>query len=318
MIKKLWESKNIWSLLLTPLSYLYIIALKLYKIIRKEQVIITPIICVGNATLGGAGKTPVAIEIRKTLQGYFKNIFVLTRGYKGKVKGPILVDSSENFVKFGDESLIHVKQGKTCVSKNKYLGAKFCEDLGADLIIMDDGLQSIDVKKKIKILVVDDNYGFGNKRVFPSGPLRTTVKESIESCDIIIILGNKTFPKKNKFNHQNKTVYLAKKTLNANKFKNQLLYVFSALGNNKNFHNSLLNEGCKIKKIKEFPDHYKFTRKDISKILKEAREMKLKIVCTQKDFIKIPCELKDHIYPIDLEIRLKNHLEFKNQLLKMI
>ncbi len=318
MIRKIWKSESLWSFLLVPLSFLYFIILKVYKLVKKEKKINTPIICVGNAILGGAGKTPMTIKIRRTLQNNFKNIFVLTRGYKGKVKGPILVDSSENFLKFGDESLIHFKHGKTCVSKNKYSGAMFCENLGADLIIMDDGLQSIDVEKKIKILVVDDDYGFGNSRVFPSGPLRTTVKESIESSDIIIVIGNKTFSNQQKFNIQNKNIYLAKKTIKPNKFKNQRLYVFSALGNNKNFHNSLLNEGYKIEKIKEFPDHYKFKKKEIIDILKEADEMKLKIICTQKDFVKIPYEFKKYIYPIDLEIKIKNHLKFKNHLLQMI
>ncbi len=318
MIKKIWESKNLVSFLLIPVSYLYIIILKFYKIISKEHKINTPIICVGNATMGGAGKTPLVIKIRKTLRSHFKHIFILTRGYKGQVKGPILVDSTDNFLKFGDESLLHAKQGQTCVSKNKYLGAKFCEDLGANLIIMDDGLQSIDVKKKIKILVIDDDYAFGNERVFPSGPLRESIKVSIGACDIIIIIGNKNFSKKYKCNMQNKIIYHASKTIKINKLKNKPLYVFSALGNNKNFHNSLLNEGCRIIKIKEFPDHYKFKKQDISKILEEAQKMKLKIVCTHKDFLKIPAEFKNFVYPIDLEIKIKNYSKFKSQLLKMI
>ena len=123
---------------------------------------------------------------------------------------------------------------------------------------------------------------------------------------------------KYKFNTQNKIVYHAAKVIKINKLKNKPLYVFSALGNNKNFHNSLLNEGCKIIKIKEFPDHYKFKKKDICQILEEAKKMKLKIVCTQKDFLKIPEEFQNHIYPIDLEIKIKNNSKFKSQLLKMI
>ena len=317
-MKKIWESNNLVSLLLTPLSYLYIIIFKLYKITSKELKVNIPVICVGNATVGGAGKTPIVIEIRRILQSHFKKIFVLTRGYKGKAKGPILVDSSQNFLKFGDESLLHAQQGETCVSKNKYLGAKFCEDLSANLIIMDDGLQSIDVKKNIKILVIDDDYSFGNKKVFPSGPLRETINQNIKNCDIIIILGNNTFPMKYKFNNQNKMVYYAKKVVKINKFRNQQLYVFSALGNNKNFHKSLLNEGFKIKKIKEFPDHYRFKKEDLIKIIKEAKELKLKVICTQKDFMKIPFEFKKSVYPVDLKIKIKNDQEFKNTLLKII
>ena len=190
MMQKIWKSKNFLSLLLFPFSILYYLCFIIYKISNKEKKCNIPVLCVGNITLGGAGKTPTVIEMRQILTKNFKKIFVLTRGYKGTAKGPLIVSKDHSFHEVGEESLLHSHFGLTCVSKKKFLGAKFCEAQGGKLIIMDDGLQSIDIKKDCKVLVIDSEYGFGNKNIFPSGPLREPISSGIKNCDLILIIGN--------------------------------------------------------------------------------------------------------------------------------
>ena len=317
MIEKIWNSNNFLNSLIQPISIFYYLVIKIYRIFKKEKNCNVPILCVGNITIGGAGKTPTVIKIRQILSNHFKNIFVLTRGYKGVKKGPLIVKRTSTIFEVGDESLLHFEYGPTCVSKNKYLGAKLCESNGCNLIIMDDGLQSIDVKKNCKILVIDGNYGFGNQKIFPAGPLRESIKECVERSDIVLVIGNIKFIKKFKIIPKEK-VFQAKKEIIFDNFKNKNLFVFSALGNNKNFHISLMDRGFNIIQYKNFSDHYIFKKNEILKIIKVAKKQNLSIVCTAKDYLKIPIELKKFIHPIGLDLKIKNRKLFEKKLLEMI
>ena len=207
MIQKIWKSNNFLNFLLFPFSIFYYLIFVIYKLSNKEKRCNIPVLCVGNITLGGAGKTPTVIEMRQILTKNFKKIFVLTRGYKGTAKGPLIVSKYHSFHEVGEESLLHSHFGLTCVSKKKFLGAKFCEAEGGKLIIMDDGLQRIDIKKDCKILVIDSEYGFGNKNIFPSGPLRETISSGIKNCDLILIIGNNSNILKKKYDSKTKSFY---------------------------------------------------------------------------------------------------------------
>ena len=313
MIKKVWETNNIISLILLPLSFLYFIILKIYTITKKQNVCSIPVICVGNITLGGAGKTPTVIEIRRLLKNHLDNIFVLTRGYKGQKKGPLLVNINSNANEVGDESLLHFKHGPTCVAKRKVDGAKFCEKLKSNLIIMDDGLQSVDIKKDLKILVIDGEFGFGNKKLLPSGPLREPIKSCIERADIIVVIDPiKNLKQLNEVPKQK--LFVAKKKISYRKFSNKSIFVFSAIGNNKGFQRYLTNQGLNIKRIKNFSDHYFFKKEDIKDIIDQAEKENLSVVCTEKDFVKIPSEYKKFITPIKLDLKINE----SKRLLKII
>ncbi len=317
MMQKIWKSKNILSLLLFPFSILYYLCFIIYKISNKEKKCNIPVLCVGNITLGGAGKTPTVIEMRQILTKNFKKIFVLTRGYKGTAKGPLIVSKYHSFHEVGEESLLHSHFGLTCVSKKKFSGAKFCEAQGGELIIMDDGLQSIDIKKNCKVLVIDSDYGFGNKNIFPSGPLRETISSGIKNCDLILIIGNNSnILKKNMIPKQK--VFMAKKEISIESCKNKNLFVFSALGNNTNFHNSLLHSGFTIKRIKSFSDHYIFKKNDILSILNLAKKENLTVVCTKKDYIKVPEEFKNKITPVNLNLKIEKKNKFEQRVLECL
>ena len=316
-MQKIWKSKNFLSLLLFPFSILYYLCFIIYKISNKEKKCNIPVLCVGNITLGGAGKTPTVIEIRHILTKNFKKIFVLTRGYKGTAKGPLIVSKDHSFHEVGEESLLHSHFGLTCVSKKKFSGAKFCEAQGGELIIMDDGLQSIDIKKNCKVLVIDSDYGFGNKNIFPSGPLRETISSGIKNCDLILIIGNNSnILKKNMIPKQK--VFMAKKEISIESCKNKNLFVFSALGNNTNFHNSLLHSGFTIKRIKSFSDHYIFKKNDILSILNLAKKENLTVVCTKKDYIKVPEEFKNKITPVNLNLKIEKKNKFEQRVLECL
>ena len=299
----IWQQNNIFSNFLYPLSYIYLFGYFVYRLLKSEKKLNIPVICVGNIVAGGAGKTPVSIELRKILSKKFKNIFILLRGYKGVKEGPLLVKKSDKYTDVGDESLIHSFFGKTCMSKNKVLGANYCLRRGGDLIIMDDGFQSIDIKRCINILVIDSEYKFGNKRIIPAGPLRQTIKSSISMADFTFVIGQK---KKNFFkNLKFKNIFYAKKKISINTI-NKNLYAFSGLGNNLSFFNSLEESNYKLKKYKEFNDHHSYKDFEIEEMISESKQLKLQLVCTRKDYIKIDERFKKFIIVVEMNLEFEN------------
>ena len=298
-----WKKKKIISFLLSPFSIIYLLGFKIYEFFNKEIDINIPVICIGNLVAGGSGKTPVTIKLRKILSKKYSKVFVLTRGYKGRLKGPIIVSKNANFLDVSDEAIIHAKKGLTCMAKNKRLGAALCKQNGAEIILMDDGLQSKDIKKDFKILVVDDQYGFGNKFVLPAGPLRQTIKNAVNTSDVILIIKNKELREKLKI-VKHKNIFYAEKKIKLKKLKYNDVLVFSGLGNNDNFVSKLSNLKVNIKMIKNFPDHHKYSTAELFNIIKTARERKLSIVCTEKDYVKIPPKFKRFINVAYLEIKI--------------
>ena len=165
---KFWYKKDLISkfktLLLLPFSIVWILLSLIKKNFAKRYKSHLKVICIGNLSIGGTGKTPFSIQTYKILEilGY-KPVF-LTRGYRGLTKGPILVNKSHNHRDVGDEALLLSKVGTTIVSSNRCIGAKYIENLkkNYDIIIMDDGLQNYQLEQDVKLLLIDKKLLFGN------------------------------------------------------------------------------------------------------------------------------------------------------------
>ncbi len=314
---KFWQQKNFLSSFFLPLSYIFHLSYLIYFKIKREIKINTPVLCVGNIVIGGSGKTPIAIKLRKILSKKFSNIFVLTRGYKGLKKGPLIIKKKSTFTEVGDEGILHSHFGTTCMSKNKTLGAVFCEKNKSDLIIMDDGLQSRNVKKQVSLLVVDSEYALGNERIFPAGPLRQSINFSLKLSDAVIIVDNSNNYLKHKV-LKDKKIFFAKKIIKIRNLNNHKIFAFCGLGNNKNFLNGLKKLNYDVKKFKGFPDHHIYKTNEIKKIINYAKLNKLSIVCTQKDYLKIPDKFKKDIYVADLDIQIINEKKFFDFLVKKL
>jgi len=179
------------SILLIPFSWIYSGLTKLRLYLGAHQKIDIPVICVGNINMGGTGKTPVVIDLVMRLLEMGKKPIVVTRGYGGSNKGPIMVTSKHTADDVGDEPILLTGFSEVCVSRNRIYGAKMALSHGADVIILDDGLQNPDLLYDLTITVMDQKVGFGNSRVFPAGPLREAVTSGLSRTDLIISIGDK-------------------------------------------------------------------------------------------------------------------------------
>lgn len=315
LMNKLWYSNSILSkivsILLYPLSLIWLLIDKLKSILIIPYYPMIKTICVGNINVGGTGKTPITIYLFKILKKIGYNPIFLSSAYKSNVKYPTMVNSHSS--KFGDEALILYKIGDTVVSRNRLKGVKFIENLSPkkkyDVIIMDDGLQNYSVKKHISFLTIDRNMMFGNGLCVPSGPLRQSYNTCSKNINAIIFTGDNN--KVDKFNNFNKRKFNSYTKLNLKGFSiiNKKYLAFSGLANNLKFFNSLIRENFNLHHTKEFSDHHVYKDKDIIKLIEFAKKYDLNLITTEKDFVKVPKKFHSKIkyVPIDIEFN-KNDL----------
>ncbi len=308
---------NLVALLLLPFSFIWIFISNINQIIINPYRSKIKVICIGNLSVGGTGKTPFAIYSYKLLKNLGLKPVFLTRGYGGNLKGPVEVKSFHTPHDVGDEAVLLGKIGTTIVSKNRAMGAKFIEQYSKkfNIILMDDGLQNNQLEKDIKILLVDKELLFGNKCCLPAGPLREPVNKGLQKVDVIILTGNNS--KKvdlclKDFKHipvLNSNLKVSKK-FHVN--KDQFL-AFCGLANPEKFFNTLEENKFDIVLKKSFPDHHIYSERQINKLIAEAVTKKLKIITTEKDFVKIEYK-KDIINCLYIETNLdtQNKAKFKS------
>jgi tetraacyldisaccharide 4'-kinase len=180
--------------LLTPLSWIW--AAQTARRIARTQPrgADCAVICVGNFTVGGVGKTPIVRELLLTLTQRGRRAHGLSRGYGGKLKGPVRVDVARHTAKdVGDEPLMLAQDFPMWVSRDRVLGARKAAAAGAEVVVMDDGHQNPDLRKTLSLVVVDgetrdDEWPFGDGKVFPAGPMREPLAISLARTDAVIVL----------------------------------------------------------------------------------------------------------------------------------
>ena len=280
-----WNQDTYLSKLLTPIS-------KLYGLITQYRINNTTpykskakVICVGNITAGGVGKTPISIALAQKYQAQGKKVFFLTRGYKGKLKN-ILVDLSKHtHIQTGDEARLLAQTAPTIISPDRKQGAILAEQHGAEIIIMDDGFQNPSLHKDESYLVFDGNIGIGNGKIIPSGPLRETLKNGLKRANYVIIMGE------DKTNLSQKITkipcYSGRVIPQPIDLPSKNLYAFAGIGHPQKFYKTLQNLGYHIEKTKDFEDHHTYTQDEILSLKNQAKSCNLTLITTEKDYVKI-------------------------------
>lgn len=301
------------ALALTPLSWLYNAGYFLHhKWAPPPYKAAAPVICVGNPVAGGSGKTPTALALMSLIKkkGLYKEPVFLSRGYKGSEKGPLLVDHEKHTAGMvGDEPLLLSLTAKTVIAKNRREGAAFAvKAAGADLVIMDDGLQNPHIFKDLRCTVIDGRYGFGNGKTLPAGPLREKQDKSLAESDAVILIGRdehglKDGPLKDK------TVFEASITVPDDWiYDHETPYIaFTGIGQPEKFHSTLWEKGLNVVGWHTYPDHHHFTKKDLQRLARLAHDKKARLITTEKDDMRLPPSFKKEvtldIMPVILEFK---------------
>ncbi len=319
MIKapRFWYRKNlsIFSLILLPLNIIWIIAgfLKINLSIKKKVNI--PVISVGSAIIGGSGKTPTVIFICSLLKQIGFNPHIVSRGYGGNYKDVTKVTSEFNYYEVGDEALMMSAYHSTWVARNRYLGCKLAEENGANIIVLDDGLQTTSIVKDFSIYVYDGIQKFGNKLLVPAGPLRENIKKAVSKCSIIFQINED----ETQVEFKDKYKSFAKYKLEENHpLLQKKIIAFAGLGFNKKFFDQLGNYGFKIVKTIDYPDHHQYSLEDIYSLLEEANSLDAHLITTEKDHIRIPNDFKKSINFIKGQIIVNNEADLIKEIQKNI
>lgn len=308
MSLEFWKKKRSFlSICFIPISWLYILGFIINKQIKYPKKIGIPVICLGNLTVGGSGKTPISLSLGDLLKKHGYNPFFLTRGYKGKIKG-IKVDREHHKAQeVGDEAILLSKIAPTIVDRNRYKGALKAISYGSDIIIMDDGFQNYDLCKDKSFLVFDGTYGIGNGRILPSGPLRECFREGLSRASGIIIVGEDKFKISNKIKKIKPTIEIFNCIVIPNEevisaLKGKKVLAFAGIGNPQKFFSMLKSYGVDVIKEKSFPDHYQYKEKDIIKLKDEAIRLNAILVTTEKDKVKLSSFDKGDIISVPVNI----------------
>jgi tetraacyldisaccharide 4'-kinase len=297
---KFWRERGLLAHLLLPFSWLYNAGHCLKTALAKPYTASIPVICVGGVVAGGSGKTPVVhalVKIAREEMG-FVNPVILTRGYGGVVRGPSLVDvQAHNFMDVGDEALLHAVHAPTIVSKDRAAGLRLAEAMGADLVVMDDGLQNSSVAKTISFAVVDAQYKFGNGYTLPAGPLREPVDCAMRKIDAVILTNGDT-------DIPHETIFRTSLSVLSEHDMSRTYTAFAGLGHPEKFRVTLEQNGFKIGVFKSFPDHYPYTPEEITGLIEQAGTNAL--ITTQKDLVRIPGDFWHAIHALAIGLTFES------------
>lgn len=283
-----WKAPGLQAAALAPLGAIYgaIAGARLRQAGARAAV---PVICIGDPTVGGAGKTPAAIAVAKLLLAAGEKPFFVTRGYGGREHGPAVVDvARHNASDVGDEPLLLANVAPVIVSADRAAGAALAARSGASVIVMDDGFQNPALAKDVSLLVVDGMSGIGNGCVFPAGPLRAPLKAQFERAQATVLIGDGTAGEDlaHLAEALGKIILRARiepdaEALSALKGKRVLAY--AGIGRPRKFFTTLQEIGCDIIERRIFPDHHVFSENETHELLAAARAQNLMLVTTEKD-----------------------------------
>ena len=250
-----------------------------------------PVICIGNFTAGGAGKTPTAIALARRLVQLGETPHFVSRGYGGHETGPLRVDPScHTSQDVGDEPLLLNQYGPVWVAQDRVAGALSAETAGASVILLDDGFQNPALHKDLSLLVVDTGAGVGNGAVLPAGPLREPLAAAIKRTHGLIALGSAALPDSlTRLAHGSAVpVFTARLKPEAEAhLAGQKLLAFAGIGRPEKFFTTLQELGAKIIGTKPFPDHHPFTEDDAQGLLDLSAKMEAPLITTEKDMVRL-------------------------------
>ena len=301
-----WHKKNSFiAFLLMPLSIFFQFLVTFKNILIKKEKFSIPIICVGNIYLGGTGKTPLCIELAEILKKSNKKVVIIKKFHKAH---------EDEF------KLIESKKIKLFKSPSRSLALKKAETDKFDFAILDDGFQDSSIIKDLNIICFNEEQLAGNEMTLPSGPLREPLS-SLRNSQIVVINGNVNvmFEKKIKAISNDINIYYSKYLpTNLNQFTKKNLLAFAGIGNPNNFFNLLEKNNLRVVKKISFPDHYKYSLKELNNLVNFSKINNLKIITTEKDYFRIQHHKISQIEYLSVKLEIESKDKFEKDIIQCL
>lgn len=277
--------------LLQPVSRLYgsIAARRLSQAGERAAV---PVICIGNFTAGGAGKTPTALKVAALLAQAGERPAFLTRGYGGRLPGPLIV-ADHDAAEVGDEPLLLARSAPTIVSRDRPAGARLAvERTGAGIIVMDDGFQNPSLAKDLSLIVVDGATGFGNGLALPAGPLRAPLAAQWPHAHALLVIGagapgERAASEARRLAKPVFTARLEPDAASAASLRGRKVLAFAGIGRPEKFFETLRALGADVRATRAYPDHAPYAPDEITALKAQAADAGLALATTEKDAVRL-------------------------------
>ncbi len=317
-----WSRPRDWrATLLSPLGAIYA-ALTARRLAQGEPLKLDiPVVCVGNLNAGGTGKTPTVIALVERLRGLGHVPHVVSRGYGGKLAGPVSVEPAKHAAAdVGDEPLLMSAFAEVWVAKERAAGAQAAAKAGASIIILDDGFQNPALVQDLAFVVVDAERGFGNGKCIPAGPLREPVATGLARADALISIGT---PKA-------QTGFAAAIPGDLPRFKAELsplqtgmdwthqpFFAFAGIGHPDKFFATLRGLGADLVRCEALDDHEPLTGPLLSRLEKDAQALGAQLVTTEKDAARLPQAWRGKVLTLPVRLTFEDEEALKTVLQKL-
>ncbi|PIT01267.1 tetraacyldisaccharide 4'-kinase [Bradyrhizobium nitroreducens] len=287
-----YRPRSLPSYALWPLGALYG-AIAERRMLRKGTDAGIPVICVGNYHVGGAGKTPTVLALTKLLRELGETPVVLSRGYGGRLKGPVMVDRERHkAADVGDEPLMMARDVPVAVARDRLDGVALAKSRGATVILMDDGFQNPRLLKDASLIVIDSERGLGNGAVFPAGPLRAPLNAQLSRTDALVLIGdgraaNEVAAELAKRDKPELRARLKPDAASLAQLFGKRVLAFAGIGDPERFFRTLRAGGIDVARTRRFADHHMFSREEIAALAADAAREQLTLVTTEKDLARL-------------------------------
>jgi tetraacyldisaccharide 4'-kinase len=303
-----YRPSSLTSRLLMPLGAVYG-AVAARRLARDGIDAGIPVLCVGNYHVGGAGKTPAVLALVNLLRDAGEAPIVLSRGYGGKLRGPIKVDPERHAASdVGDEPLMMAQAVAVVVARDRVDGVALARSQGASVIVMDDGFQNPAIAKDASLIVIDGDRGLGNACVFPAGPLRAPLPPQLARTDALIIVGNgrAADPVAAAIAAQGGLVLralLVPTEASVAALRGKRVLAFAGIGDPHRFFGTLRTSGVEVAAEQAFADHHPFSDSEIEALVAAAKRDGLTLVTTEKDMARLRRKRALDVVPFAVTLR---------------
>ncbi|MCX8500099.1 MAG: tetraacyldisaccharide 4'-kinase [Alphaproteobacteria bacterium] len=311
--------------LLWSLSLLWQAATWLRRRLVKPAELPLPLIAVGNASVGGQGKTPTVLAVAELLRSEFRSdeIFCLSRGYGGEFIGPVEVIPALHTAQLvGDEPLLLSAQFRTIVSRFRPSGALLAHRSGARIIVMDDGLQNPNIRPDLAILVIDGGSNSRNLGIIPNGPMREPLGTALRRVQAVVLIGEDTGNWNRIIASLAPQVPIFAASLvptpeSLQQVAGSRIIPFAGIGRPQKFFDTLSRTAAETVKAYSFPDHHLYQPAEIAKLQQEASDHQARLVTTTKDYYRLTPELRHKITPFAVVLEIQERSRLVSMIIKI-